>query len=313
MLGSTAGAVFWMFRYLERSENTARLVDAGQRIALTRSTDPSDEWASIITTAGARDAYLQRHSAFNLTSVVDFLLRDRTNPSSVLAVVEQARNNGRLARTALTREVWEATNDCWMRLSAALADAVSPRELPRVLGLIRDESALVRGALIGTMLRNDIYDFARLGTFIERADNTARILDMKYYVLLPSPLHVGSRLDTAQWDTILRSLSAQRSFHWQSGGTVDARSITKFLILDRRMPRSLAFCFAKIVTNLGYIAADYGDRRCSHDLAGALHERISGQTIGEIFDYGLHEFLAGCVSDTSNLARQIEIDYRFTR
>ena len=313
MLGTTAGGLFWMFRYLERSENTARLVEAGLRMALTRSNQAASEWESVVSTAGVRDAYLERHPEFVGSAVVDFLLRDPANDSSVLSVVEKARGNGRQVRTALTREVWEATNDCWMKLATTLGQPVSDHQLPRVLETIRQESALVRGALHGTMLRNDIYDFARLGTFVERADNTARILDVKFYVLLPSSRHVGSRLDNAQWENVLRSLSAQRSYHWQNPGKADAAGIAEFVILDRRMPRSLAFCYAKINSNLGYLAMEYGERQPSHDLAGILQKRVVDRTIGDIFDEGLHEFLAGCLTDTDALAKQIELDYRFTR
>lgn len=311
MLGTTAGGLFWMFRYLERSENTARLLEAGLRIALTRSADPDDEWASVLTTAGSRAAFLEHYDRFDGPSTIDFLLRDRHNPSSVLSVIDGARQNARLVRTALTREVWEATNEAWMSLSAALAAPVPDRELPRILGLIRQESAFVRGALHGTMMRNDIYDFARLGTFIERADNTARILDVKYYILLPSALHVGSRLDNVQWETILRSVSAQRAYRWQNPGEINPPDIADFLILDRRMPRSLAFCFMKLDDNLGYLATDYGERHPCHDLAARLRASVSDRSIGSIFEEGLHEFLDGCIADTNRLAQQIELDYRF--
>ena len=213
MLGRTAGGLYWMFRYLERSENTARLIEAGLRIALTRSADVNEEWASVVTTASQRDAYLQRYDSFEAATAIDFLLRDRSNPSSVRSVVDAARSSAREVRTALTREVWEATNSTWMSVRDALARPVPQRELPRVLGLIRQESAIVRGAVLGTMMRNDIYDFARLGTFIERADNTARILDVKYHILLPSFEKVGGSLDYYQWAAILRAVSARRSYH----------------------------------------------------------------------------------------------------
>ena len=133
MLGKTAGGLFWMFRFLERSENTARLVDAGFRIALTRSAAAEAEWASVIGTAGVRKAYLARYDDFRASSVIDFLLRDPTNPSSVMSAIDSARSNARLVRTALTREVWEATNECWMTIKAVLKRPVSASDLPDVL------------------------------------------------------------------------------------------------------------------------------------------------------------------------------------
>lgn len=312
MLGKTAGGLFWMFRYLERSENIARILDAGFRIALTRTATSEDEWSSIITTSGMRETYLQHHDKFDADSVINFLLRDKKNPSSVIVVSEAARNNARLVRTALTREVWEAVNENWMNLNEALSRPVRQKELPIILGLIRQQSALVRGALHGTMLRNDIFDFSRLGTFLERADNTARILDVKYHVLLPSVSLVGSSLDNVQWETILRSVSALNSFKLISGGELTPREIADFLILDKRLPRSLGFCVGKIATNLGYLEKDYGLELPCHTLVRTLKESLSEITIDTIIEDGLHEFLGAFITNINQLGQQIEVDYRFT-
>lgn len=313
MLGKTAGGLFWMFRYLERAENTARLADAGFRIALTRSDHAEDEWASIIDTASARQAFLESGGKFDGPSVINFLLRDSANPSSVLSVTEAARNNARLVRTALTREVWEAVNETWIKQKAALARPVRETDLPDVLGLIRSQSALVRGATVGTMLRNDIYNFARIGTFVERADNIARILDVKYYVLLPSVQLVGSTLDNVQWETILRAASAERSFRWLHGGETRPLTIADFLILDRRMPRSLLYCLRKIAGNLGHLCADYGVRRPSLDAALELRDQLEDMSIEQVMERGLHEFLTSFIQSNNALARQVEEDFRFNR
>lgn len=311
MLGKTAGGLFWMFRFLERSENTARLIEAGFRMALTRSAVGADEWKSIVTAAGVRSEFEARYSAYETQDVIDFLLRDPDNPSSVKSSVEAARVNARMVRIALTREVWEATNECWMTLTKVLAEPIPERDLPAVLGTIRQQSALVRGALHGTMLRNDIYDFARIGTFIERGDSTARILDVKYYVLLPSISYVGSSLDNVQWETILRSVSAHRSYRWLNGGEITPKGIANFLILDRRMPRSLAFCAAKLSDNLAYLADDYGDRHPCHELAEHLRDRLRNNTIEMILEDGLHEFVQGFIRDNIAIGNEIERNYRF--
>lgn len=311
MLGKTAGGLFWMFRYLERSENTARLLDAGFRIALTRSTAAENEWASVVATAGVTQAYTEKYDQYVARNVIDFLLRDKSNSSSVMSVIEGARNNARLVRTALTREVWEATNECYITLKDLLSHTISERDLPETLNTIRQQSALVRGALHGTMLRNDIFDFARLGTFLERADNTARILDVKYYVLLPSASFVGSSLDNVQWESILRSVSAQRAYRWLNPGDINPMGIAEFLILDRRLPRSLVFCYAKIVDNLGYLEEDYGLRLDCHDLAIPILNRLKESTINSIFDEGLHEFITAFIRDNMALGSQVQQDYRF--
>lgn len=311
MLGKTAGGLFWMFRYLERSENTARLVEAGFRIALTRPDGADDEWASVLQTAAAAGLYYNRHDEIEAGKVVDFLLRDTANPSSVLSAISAARQNARLVRTALTREVWEAVNDTYMILKQTLARPVRDRDLPEVLATIRQQSALVRGALHGTMLRNDVFDFARIGTFLERADNTARILDVKYYVLLPSISQIGSSLDNVQWETILRSVAGMRAYRWINQGESSPLGIADFLVFDGRMPRSLKFSVNKIATNLGYLEREYGARHSCHDHIDVLTARLENSTIERVFDEGLHEFITDFLTDIARLGAQIERDYRF--
>lgn len=194
MLGKTANGLYWMYRALERAENTARLIETGQRIALTRLELGETEWRSVLLTAGSLANFEINREELTKGAAIDWLLRDRHNPSSVLSSIESARQNARLVRTALTHEVGEATNADCLSAQEMLARKVKERDMPGVLGTMRQATALVRGMTHGTMLRNEIYDFARLGTFIERADNTARILDVKYYVLLPSASYVGTSL-----------------------------------------------------------------------------------------------------------------------
>ena len=311
MLGKTAGGLFWMFRYLERCESTARLLNAGFHIAQTRASAAEGEWASVVRSAGVLPLFEARNESYSEALVIDFLLRDRSNPSSVVSAINSARQNARLVRTAITREVWEAVNESWLILTATLTDPVRERELPEILGKIRRQSALVRGAMSGTMLRNDIYDFARLGTFVERADNTARILDVKYYVLLPSVGQVGSSLDNVQWETILRAVSAQRAYRWLGERETGPVGITEFLVLDRRLPRSLVFCCNEIKSGLDHLADQYGEHHRCHEVASSMAVRLSAQTISSIFEWGLHEFLQDFIRDNNALSTQIELDYRF--
>jgi len=311
MLSKTAGGLFWMFRYLERCENNARLLDAGFRIALTRSETAASEWKSVLTTSGSVDDYLEHHSDFISSAVVDFLLRDPANPSSVISNAKQARDNARMVRTALTREVWEATNESWMTLKALLSKPVPEQDLPDALSTIRQQSALVRGATHGTMMRNDGYHFARLGTFLERADNTARILDVKYYLLLPSIAQIGSSLDNAQWETILRSVSGQRAYRWLNGSTINPSNIADFLILNSEMPRSLAFCYANLENHLTRITKRYKAEKPSNEMAGTIHSMVKDTDIDQIFEEGLHEFIERFLVENGNLAMQIANDYRF--
>lgn len=311
MLGKTAGGLYWMFRSLERAENTARLIEAGFRIALTRSTGAEAEWKSIIATSAAQDAYEAKYQTYESESVVNFLLQDTDYQSSVLSVIKSARDNARLVRTALTTEVWTSVNETWMVLTELLKNPIPQTELPSVLSTIRQQSAVVRGALHGTMLRNDIYDFCRLGTFVERMDSTARIIDVKYYSLLPAPSFVGSRLDNVQWETILRSVSAHRSFRWAVEDDFTAPAIANFLILDGRMPRSLRFCASKIVDNLGFLGMQDETPKKSLQLAQTLSARLKDRDISSVFEEGLHEFLMSVIVENARIGQQIELDYRF--
>lgn len=313
MLGKTANGLFWMFRYIERAENTARLVDAGLRMALTRGSARGDEeWSSLLATAGSVAQFNEKHDETNATNVIDFLLRDKDNPSSVRSSIDAARNNARLVRTAVTREVWESVNQCWMTVTDTFRNPLRDSDLPGILAGIKQDGGLIRGALHGTMLRNEHYDFARIGTFVERADSTARILDVKYYVLLPSISYVGSALDNFQWESILRSVSAQRSYRWIYGANYTASNIADFLILNGRMPRSLAFSYGKIVSNLSFLADDYGMRHECHTTAERNLNRLKGRTIEDIFEIGLHEFLTEFINDNSRLSAEIGEAYLFT-
>ena len=311
MLGRTAAGLFWMARYLERAENMARLVEAGFRMALTRAESDTEEWGSVVTTAGCTHAYNEKYDAVRADKVIDFVLRDKANPGSVLEALHAARENARMTRTALTREVWEALYDAWMSVRYALRRQVSEQALPEVLTLIRQQGAQVRGAVAGTMLRNDIYDFAQIGTLVERADNTARILDTKYYVLLPSSASIGSSLDNVQWEMILRSASAERSFHWLNGGNMSPLAIADFLIFDPRLPRSLAFCYDMITEYLKRLEDEYGASAPSHELAVRQENQLTSLSIQRIFESGLHEFLTAFMGQNAAFSRQVEADYRF--
>jgi uncharacterized alpha-E superfamily protein len=161
------------------------------------------------------------------------------------------------------------------------------------------------------MLRNEIFDFARLGTFIERADNTARILDVKYYVLLPSIHWVGSSLDNYQWESILRSVSAHRSYRWVYEADYRPTNIAEYLILDARMPRSLAFCYRNLADSLRFLEEAYGTRHECHDTLAATMTKLKDTTVKHIFDSGLHEFLSAFIQDNNRLGDEVARNYRF--
>jgi len=312
MLGRTAHGLFWMFRYLERAENTARLLEAGLRMALTRDlVSAEEEWRSVILAAGQSREYRAKHGTYTGIQVWNHILRDKSNPGSVLAMMRQVRTNARLARNAISAELWGVVNESWMKIDEALSRPVSQGSVGDVVALIRRAATLAHGAMVNSMLRDAGYNFACAGTFVERADNTARILDMKYYLLLPSLSYVGTPLDSGQWDQVLRSVSGERAYRWLNAGQADPRGIVEFLVLDERFPRSLAFSHSLLRANLDSLARFHGRESRSCEMVRTSADRLAGLTIDQVFDKGLHEFLADFVRCNTAIARAISEDYRF--
>ncbi|MFB2532237.1 alpha-E domain-containing protein [Paracoccus sp. p4-l81] len=314
LLGRTANGMFWMARYIERCEAMARLIDAGQHMELTRGPQVAD-WRSVMASAGVLGGYLATHPGDGPVQgrdAIDFLLRDVGNPSSVLSCLDAGRSNARMVRTALTRDVWEAVNEAWRRLRTRLAAPVGAAELPALIRDIKQATTLIRGSIQNTQLRTDSFDFAQIGLHLERADTTARILDVKYFVLLPSVSWVGSALDTVQWESILRSVSAHKAYRWAYQADVDPANVADFLILNPRMPRSLAYNYAVVAESLQRLAAQYGTRPPCHETCARIRRQLEVQGIDEIFEQGLHEFLSGFLSGNARLGNEIARDYQFT-
>ena len=313
MLSRTADGLFWLARYMERAENVARILTAGQRIAsLSRSVGgESNEWESTLVAAGCGESYREKRGEVTPGGVVDFLVRDPSNPSSVLSCLETARRNARAVRTALTADMWESLNDTWLELrSFESFEGASGERVARLLEWVKHRSLLYHGAYANTMLRNDAFYFTQLGTFLERADNTARILDVKYHVLLPEGQGVGGSLDYYQWQAILRTVSAARSYHWVYLERLAPWMIADLLILRPEMPRSLCACYAQVARHLELLAEQYGGKRGEcHRRAAAMHARLRGGTIKEIFQSGLHEFLTGFVDEMIDLGNEIRAMY----
>jgi uncharacterized alpha-E superfamily protein len=313
MLGRTANDLFWMARYVERAENMARLIEVGYRIALLPRDGEGyhEEWRSTLASAGCAQGYFAKHEALNTSDVINYLLFDCSNSSSVKSCLTAARRNGRAQRTALTRDMWEALNGAWLEFSNINPAGVTADALPRILDWIRSRSALYRGALLNTILRNDTYYFSQMGTFLERADNTARILDVKYYVLLPEIDMVGSGIDNVQWGAILRSVSAHRSYRWVYKEHYRPWRIAEYLILNQAMPRSLRSCYNYLKDSLDQLAELYGDRFSCHDTAWATTRILAEGDIGKIFQSGLHEFLEDFIARNNRLGSEIAEAYHF--
>jgi uncharacterized alpha-E superfamily protein len=310
LLARTADSLFWLARYMERAENVARILQVACRMAsMSRSIgNGSNEWLSTLVAAGCEDDFAAVHGDAepSARAALHYLARDPSNPSSICSCFETARRNARAVRTALTVDMWEALNETWIGARSFGERDFEPDRVAVFLDWVKHRSLLFHGAYANTMLRNDAYYFTQLGTFIERADNTARILDVKYHVLLPAADPVGGALDYYQWQSILRSVSALRSYHWIYRETLKPWHLAEMLILRPEMPRSLRSCYAQITRYLGLVAETYDNRRGEcHRLAGEIDARLRVGRIEDVFQCGLHEFLTEIIDDTAVLGQNI--------
>ena len=309
MLSRAADSLFWLARYMERMDNLARLIEAAQ--SMTGVSSEADEWRSALTAAGADETYDAAHEEVTPQLAALWLCCDRANPSSLLACLDIARVNARAMRTALTRDMWEAVNHGWLEAQTLTEASFAPARLPETLDWVRTLSTRFSGAYETTMLRNEIYWFTRLGTMLERSDNTARILDVKYHVLLPRESSgVGGMLDYYQWTSVLRAVSAVRAYQWVYREEVKPWNVAELLILRSEMPRSLRACFDNVNQCLDEISAIHGGKRGEcHRLAGAMASQLRYGRIEDIFQAGLHEQLTEHIDQTSVLGDLITNQY----
>lgn len=310
MLSRTADSLYWIARYMERADTVARLLEVGSRISLLPSPQGfRSEWDSLLQATGMAEAFARKYGDPVQRNIESFLFFDRDNPSSVASVITTARENGRIVRTALTTQVWDALNTAFQELKALERRPRSELELSLLTDWVTRHAAMVRGAIDATLLRDDGYNFLNIGYYLERGDSTARLIDVKYYVLLPRLDLVGSGLDNYQWSTLLRAMGAERAFHWAYGGEATAAKIAHFLILNPQSPRSLATCSAGLMNHLDRLAKAYGRETAAQEQARSLRHAIETASVEAIFDEGLHEYLSRYIDESAGLARAIHASY----
>lgn len=310
MLSRTADNLFWIGRYIERAETAARLLEVGARIALLPSAAGyRNEWDSLLSASGTAHAFAQKYGEAVQRNLESWLFFDRDNPSSVASCITAARENGRIVRTALTSQAWDALNTAFQELKALERRERSELDLTTLTEWTMRQAALVRGSIDATLLRNDGWDFLNLGFYLERADNTARLMDVKYYVLLPRVEYVGSGLDNYQWTTLLRAMSAHRAFHWAYGGEVTSGKIAHFLILNTQCPRSLLTCVEGLTSHLERLARGYHRRTPAQDKVRAMLAEVAELRVEDIFDEGLHEYLTRFIGEVGHLGALIHHSY----
>lgn len=314
MLSRTAENLYWLARYIERADTMARLLEVGYRMALMPSAGAGyrNEWAPLVAAAGSSGGFEEKFGkGFRQRDVETWLFFDRDNRSSVMSCFDFARQNGRSVRTALTTEMWDALNGTYLELCEIERRPRSEAGLPQLCDWTKRQSALFRGATEGSHLQNDGYDFLNLGWYLERGDNTARLLDVKYYVLLPTVDMIGGGIDTYQWSTLLRALSAFRAFHWSYGGEYSPRKIAHFLILNRACPRSLLHCLHQTDTHLERLSRAYGRRTAAHERLQGVYGELAEAQVEDIIREGLHEFLTRFIHQNAALGQDVAVSYLF--
>ncbi len=315
MLSRTADHLFWLSRYMERAENTARMLDVNYQTSLQPQTAQEAEqgWRGLLSISELLPAYQARHGEIDARRVKEFVVADEDNPSSILSCLRAARENARAVRGALTTEVWETTNQTWLEFRRLLADGLLARDPAALFEWVKFRSHLSRGVTVGTMLQDEAFHFIRIGSFLERADNTARLLDVKFYTAdTPKSDSSGDDpRDTASdfyyWSAILRSVSGFEIYRRVYSNVIQPDKVAELLILRPDMPRSLSHCMTRMHANLKRVANPQSAETLRQ--AGRLEAELAYGRIDDILKTGLHPFLDDFLAKVGQLGIGISRDF----
>ncbi|MEC3765270.1 MULTISPECIES: alpha-E domain-containing protein [Cupriavidus] len=322
MLSRTADHLFWMARYTERAENTARMLDVNyQTSLLPQSAEVAEQgWWAMLDISELTDVFDHKYGLLSRDDVIDFMVRDMTNASSIMSCLRAARENARAVRGSLTTEVWETVNTTWLEVQRLIADGVLKEDPARFFEWVKFRSHLARGVQFGTMLKDDAFHFMRLGTFLERADNTARILDVKFQASSgaegaeggnggqaqanPDP---GAHNDFYHWAAILRSVSGFEVYRKVYRAVITPQRVAELLILRPDMPRSLVSSMDEVVAILHTVRNQHSAE--TERQAGKLHADLKYARIDDIFAVGLHAYLTSFLERIGDLGNGISRDF----
>jgi len=315
MLSRTADHLFWMSRYMERAENTARMLNVNYETSLLpQSADATEQgWRGLLSISELTPAYQKQYSEVNGRDVMDFMVRDENNPSSILACLRAARENARAVRGTLTTEVWETQNQTWLEFNRLLREGAFTRDPGNFFEWVKFRSHLSRGVTVGTMLQDDSLHFLRIGTFLERGDNTARLLDVKFHALAGEFFGPGGNVkevhevDFYHWSAILRSVSGFEIYRKVYRNVIRPELVAELLILRPDMPRSLAACVNELLANLKLVANQQSGETLRR--AGRLQADLEYGRIDEILATGLHAYLTQFLARVGDLGAGISRDF----
>jgi uncharacterized alpha-E superfamily protein len=316
MLSRTADHLFWMARYMERAENTARMLDVNyQTSLLPQSTDRAEQgWRAMLSISELTPFFRHKHGdGVDARDVMHFMVRDDGNLSSIYCCLRAARENARAVRGALTTEVWETQNQTWLEFNRLLHDGGFERDPSEFLEWVKFRSHLSRGVTVGTMQHDEALNFIRLGTFLERADNTARLLDVKFHELTEGQDWFGGSSQESEegnfyhWSAVLRSVSAFVIYRKAYRNVIQPEKVAELLILRSDMPRSLAACMDEVVANLRQVANAHSGE--TERRAGRLRAELQYGRIDEILSGGMHAWLSRFLDRVNDLGARIGKDF----
>jgi uncharacterized alpha-E superfamily protein len=293
LLSRVADSVYWMARYMERAENVARYIGVNLNLQLDLPLDPAQQWQPLIDTSGDAEEFKERHGdeAATQESVIDFLSYDEENPNSIYCCLRSARENARSVRETISSEMWEQLNKMYLRMHSR-REMPEPEHLLEAFAEIRMGCHLFQGVTDATMTHNEAWHFLRMGRKLERADKTSRILDVKYFMLLPSSSYVGTPYDDIHWSAVLKSVSGFEMYR-KKYGRISPKQVVEFLVMDREFPRSVHYAISRAADSLHAITGTPmgAFRYRSEQLMGQLRSELDFSSVDAIIQYGLHEYL----------------------
>jgi len=309
MLSRVADSIYWMNRYVERAENVARFVDVNLNLLMDAPIGVQQQWDPLVVITGDQTRFQERYGDATADNVLRFLTFDRDYPNSIISCLRAARENARSVRETISSEMWEQVNAFYLMVKEA-ADNGSLSDLHSFFPEVKLASHLFAGIMDATMAHNEGWHFGQLGRLLERADKTARILDVKYFILLPEVSDVGSPLDDLQWIALLKSASAYEMYR-KCQYRITPIGVTNFLILNREFPRSIQFCLLQAEESLHHIAGTVTGtwHTGSQRALGRLRSELDYTTIDEVVQAGMHEFLDNLQSRLNDVGHKIFDDF----
>jgi len=311
MLSRVADTIFWMYRYLERAENNARFLDVNFNLVLDLPPGTTEQWKPLVIATGGLEDYIINHEGFRKNDVIQFIGFDEMNPNSIYSCLRNARENARMVRENLTKELWEEINNLYLFVFETVKKGKWAKSDPRnFFTKVKKGCQNLWGINESTISRSDGWHFGQLGQSLERADNTSRILDVKYHILLPSVESVGTPLDIIHWAALLKSVSAYNMYRRHYGKILPV-NITQFLILEKEFPRSILFSLQKAELSLRKISGNQssGYANQAEKKLGSLRADLEFADINDIFTGGLHEYLDDLQKKISGISLSIYDTY----